>query len=82
MTRYRIENSVVTLLGFIVGAGLAMCITPGDIVLWVASGIVLGVFAHAFFIKDLAGELLWPFLKPRHPHEKKPPEPRPASPTR
>ena len=60
MTRYRIERTVVSLLGFLAGAALAMCVVPGDMLLWVAAGITLALFSHAFFIRDFGGELLWP----------------------
>jgi hypothetical protein len=74
MSRYRIEQIVVMALGFFAGAALAVSIAPGDILLWVATGIVLGVFSRAFFVRDLGGELLWPPIGPRHrrQHEDQP----------
>ena len=60
MTRYRIEQLLVMAFGFVVGTALAICIAPGDVLLWLLAGIVLSIFSRAFFIRDLAGELLWP----------------------
>lgn len=81
MSRYRIEQAVVTVLGFSIGAALAMCIAPGDMLLWVAAGVTLTLFAHAFFIRDLGGELLWPLTGSHHLPRKKPHphKPRPSS---
>jgi hypothetical protein len=66
MTRYRIEQLLVVAFGFFVGTGLALCIAPGDVLLWLLAGIVLSIFSRAFFIRDFGGELLWPL-----PHRKK-----------
>ena len=66
MNRYRIERAGVLVLGFLVGAGLAMCVAPGDILLAVAAGAALTIFSHAFFIRQLGGELFWPSVAPRH----------------
>lgn len=60
---YRIEHAVVLVLGFLVGAALAVCVAPGDIMLAVVAGIVLGFFAHEFLDQTLGGKLLWPFAK-------------------
>ncbi|MGA2620152.1 MAG: hypothetical protein ABSF26_21245 [Thermoguttaceae bacterium] len=70
MTRYHIEQIFVLALGFFVGAALAVCVAPGDILLWVAAGIALSIFSRAFFIRGLAGELLWPVGEGRQ-HRKK-----------
>jgi len=78
MTRYRIENAVVTVLGFLVGVALALFVTSGDIVLWVMAGAALAIFSHAFFIRDLAGELFWPLGRTGHLHQKDVQEPKPA----
>ena len=40
---------------FLLGAGLAVCIAPGDIALWAAAGLVLSIFCRAFLIGDLGG---------------------------
>ena len=57
MSVHHIERTSVLGLGF-VGAALAMCIAPGDIFLWVATGIVLGLFSRAVFINSFGGESL------------------------
>jgi len=60
MTRYRIEQALVSAFGVLLGLALAMLIAPGDVGLWVAISILLAVFCRAFFIRGLYGELLWP----------------------
>ena len=42
-------------LGFFVGAALAVAIAPGDVLLWVAAGIVLALFCGAFLPRILTG---------------------------
>jgi hypothetical protein len=71
MTKHRIEQAAVTGLGFLIGAILAICITPGDVFLWIMAGIVLAIFSRAFFICDFGGDFLWPFARPRQSEEKK-----------
>ena len=78
MTRHRIEQAVVIGLGFLAGAILAVCITPGDVFLWVLAGIVLAIFSRAFFICDFGGDFLWPFAKSRQSLEKKTTEQKPV----
>jgi hypothetical protein len=73
MARYRIEQLLVMALGFLVGAILAICTAPGDMLLWAAAGIALSIFARAFFLRDLGGELLWP-----HARKTSPPKPNAA----
>ncbi len=68
MTRYRIEQSLVSAFGVLLGLALAMLIAPGDFGLWVVIAILLAVFCRAFFIRGLYGELLWPVA---HHHAKK-----------
>ena len=80
MARHRIERAVLTAFGFLAGAALAICIAPGDVLLWAVAGIVLGIFSHAFFVRGLGGELLWPFIGPRQPHDEKADGPRPIAP--
>jgi hypothetical protein len=60
---YRVEHIVVMMIGFLAGAGLAMCVAPGDVLLVVAAGIVLGFFAREFLDQSLGGDLFWPFAK-------------------
>ena len=67
MIRRRIERVVVTLAGFFTGAMLAMCIAPGDVGLTLVAGAALTVFANLFFIRELGGELLWPWTRRNDP---------------
>jgi hypothetical protein len=68
MTRYRIEQALVSAFGFLLGLALAMLIAPGDIGAWVVIPILLAIFCRAFFIRGLYGELLWPVS--HHPVKK------------
>jgi hypothetical protein len=68
MTRYRIEQALVSAFGVLLGLALAMLIVPGDVGLWVVIAILLAVFCRAFFIRGLYGELFWPIA---HQHAKK-----------
>jgi hypothetical protein len=69
MSIHQIERAAVLMLGFVAGALLAMCIAPGDIFLWVATGIVLGLFCRAFFVNSFGEAWLWPFAHSRHSHK-------------
>jgi hypothetical protein len=60
MTRYRIEQALVSAFGVLLGLSLAMFIVPGDIGLWVVIALVLALFCRAFFIRGFCGELIWP----------------------
>ncbi len=60
MTRYRIEQALVSAFGILLGLALAMLIAPGDWGLWIVIPLLLAVFCRAFFIRGLYGELLWP----------------------
>ena len=55
MWLYHVEHAFVMLVGFLVGVALAMCIAPGDIVLVLMAGIVLGFFARGFLDQNLGG---------------------------
>ena len=68
MTRYRIEQALVSAFGVLLGLALAMLIAPGDVRMWIAVAILLAVFCRAFFIRGLYGELLWPVA--HHPANK------------
>jgi hypothetical protein len=68
MTRYRIEQALVSAFGVLLGLALAMLIAPGDVGLWVVIAVLLAIFCRAFFIRGLYGELFWPVS---HSHAKK-----------
>ncbi len=68
MTRFRVEQALVSAFGVLLGLALAMLIAPGDYGFWVAIAILLGIFCRAFFIRGLYGELLWP--APHHATKK------------
>ena len=60
MTRYRIEQTLVSAFGVLLGLSLAMFIVPGDVGLWIVIALVLALFCRAFFIRGFCGELIWP----------------------
>ena len=66
MTRFRIEQALVSAFGVLLGLVLAMLIAPGDFGLWVVIAILLALFCRAFFIRGLYGELLWPDFTPSY----------------
>ena len=68
MTRYRVEQALVSAFGVLLGLALAMLIAPGEFGLWVVIAILLASFCRAFFIRGLYGELIWPVS---HRHAKK-----------
>jgi hypothetical protein len=67
MTRYRIEQALVSAFGVLLGLSLAMLIVPGDVGLWIVISLVLALFCRAFFIRGFCGELIWP-MPHRHGH--------------
>ncbi len=75
MRRYRIERATVLALGFLAGAGLAVCIAPGDVVLWIVAGAFLSLFCHEQCVRNYGGELLW-----WHPHRRHHPPKTPLGP--
>ncbi len=68
MTRYRVEQALVSAFGVLLGLALAMLIAPGEFGLWVVIAVLLALFCRAFFIRGLYGELIWPSS---HHHAKK-----------
>ena len=71
MSRRNLDRVVVLALGFSVGAILAVSIAPGDVLLWLATGVVLGLFVHAFFVSSVAEEQAWPFTWHHRSHHGK-----------
>ena len=49
MHAHRVEHTLVSALGLLLGAVLAMCIVRGDILLPMVAAITLAVFVHEFF---------------------------------
>jgi hypothetical protein len=72
MSRYRIERATVLALGFLLGAALAICIAPGDVLLWIVAGAFLSLFCHEQFVRSCSGELFW-WLPHRRHHRRKTP---------
>ncbi len=64
MTRRYTEQLIVAVVGFLMGAVMAMSIAPGDTLLLVGTGIVFGVSARALFDHSFGGDWYWPFGKP------------------
>lgn len=61
--RENFGQTFIMFLGFFAGVALAFAIAPGDVLLWIAAGIVLALFCGAFFAGNTAGSLFWPFKK-------------------
>ena len=60
MTRFRIEQALVSAFGILLGLSLAMFIAPGEVGLWVVIALFLALFCRAFFSRGFCGELIWP----------------------
>ena len=71
MTGRQAEHIGVLALGFLAGAALSMCIAPGDVCLWVVTGVVLALFSRAFFSSNFGEQSLWPFAGSWPFHRKK-----------
>ena len=56
----RIRQIAMSVAAFSLGAGLAVCVAPHDLFLWVATAGVLGLFCHAFFVVN-GGTMCGPF---------------------
>jgi hypothetical protein len=74
MNIHRVERAVVEAVGFLLGAALAVCIAPGDVLLWVLAGLVLAVFCREHFVRNCGDDFVWWFAH----HPEAPPKP-PAS---
>lgn len=59
MGRDWLRHALVTFVGFCLGVLLAMCVAPGDRLLWVVVGIVLGIYGLSFFDRVLGGQFPW-----------------------
>jgi len=62
MLRHLVERSTTLILSFTAGAVLAMCTAPGDVLLWVATVLVLGLFCRAFFVRNTEASWFGSFL--------------------
>lgn len=58
-----IKQTFIMSLGFFAGVALAFAIAPGDVLLWVAAGVVLALFSGAFFAGSTPGRFFWPFTR-------------------
>lgn len=64
MHNHPIEHVVVSGAGLSLGALLAMCITPGDVLLPLLAAITLAVFVHEFFKGGVGAERRWRLAGP------------------
>ncbi len=62
-----IRQTGIMVAGFFLGASLAVAIAPGDVFLWIATGIVLGLFARLFFEERSGRVARWPFTGSSRP---------------
>jgi hypothetical protein len=68
VTRFRIEQALVSAVGVLLGLALAMLIVPGEIAMWFVIAAFLAIFCRSFFLRNMYGELLWPL--PHHASKK------------
>jgi len=64
MTKHYSGHATIAVLGFLLGAVLAMSIAPGDTLLLIGTGIVFGVSARALFDQRFGADWFWPFGRP------------------
>jgi len=58
MSRYRIEQAVVLLAGFLLGVGVALCLAPGHVLLAGLAGVLVSVYCREYFVRNCRGEIL------------------------
>jgi hypothetical protein len=77
MNRYRIEQAVVLVAGFLLGAGVALCLAPGHVLLAGLAGVLASVYCREYFVRNCRGELFgWSHARHdrwRHRRARKPP---------
>ena len=71
MSGRQVQHTGVLVAGFLIGAALAVCIAPGDVFLWVVTGIVLALFSRAFFASNFGDQPIWPFADSWPLHRRK-----------
>jgi hypothetical protein len=59
MNRYCIGHGIVVTL--LIGAAFALIIVPGNSLVLMGTGIVVGFSALVLFAQDFGGHWLWPF---------------------
>jgi hypothetical protein len=64
MTKRYLEHLIVAVLGFLMGAVVAMLIAPGDARVMIGTGIIFGLYARALCDQNFGGDWLWPFGRP------------------
>jgi hypothetical protein len=70
MNRYRVEQAVVLVAGFLLGAAIALCLEPGHVLLGGLVGILVSVYCREYFVRNCRGEILGWSHSPHHhlPH--------------
>jgi hypothetical protein len=64
MDKHHLSHAMVTALGFLLGAGIAMAIVPGDNLVLLATGVVFGYFTRTLFDQEFGDESPWPLGGP------------------
>ncbi len=77
MNRYRIEQAVVLVAGFLLGAAIALCLQPGHVLAGGLAGVLVSVYCREYFLRNCRGEILgWSHARRHrlwHRHPRRPP---------
>jgi hypothetical protein len=67
MNRFRIEQAVVLVAGFLLGAAVALCLSPGNLLLGGLVGVLVSVYCREYFVRNCRGEIFgWSHARRRH----------------
>jgi hypothetical protein len=58
MNRYRIEQAVVLVTGFLLGAAIALYLEPGQVLVGGLAGVLVSVYCREYFVRNCRGEIL------------------------
>ena len=67
MNRYRVEQAVVLVAGFLLGAVVALCLEPGHVLLGGLVGVLVSVYCREYFVRNCRGEIFG-WSHGRHDH--------------
>ncbi len=57
MNRYRIEQAVVLVTGFLLGMAVTLCLAPGNVLLGGLVGVLVSVYCREHFVRNCRGEI-------------------------
>jgi hypothetical protein len=77
MNRYHVEQAVVLVTGFLLGAAVAVCLAPGHVLLAGLAGVLASVYCREYFVRNCRGEIFgWSHARQHrlwHRHARKSP---------